>query len=187
MSEGMKSTDLSQYDNSWYQPGRGALLRFLWYLTNLLVIMNRMNPFSGIRVFFLRLYGAKIGRGVVIKPGVNIKYPWKLKIGHYSWIGEDVWIDNLDEVSIGSNACISQGAMLLCGNHDYKKVSFDLITGPISLEDGAWIGARAIVGPGAYIGKHTVLAAGSVSSAKLEAGKIYRGNPAVIVRDRVIE
>ena len=74
-------TDLSKYDNSWYNPGGNSLKRLLWYFVNALVIKNHLNPISAIRVNALRLFGAKIGRGVVIKPGVNVKYPWHLKIG----------------------------------------------------------------------------------------------------------
>lgn len=92
------------------------------------------NPSSSLRIRLLRLFGARMGKGVVIKPSVNIKYPWNLSIGDYSWIGENVWIDNLTHVAIGSNVCISQGAMLLCGNHDYKRPTFDLMVKPIVIE-----------------------------------------------------
>ena len=135
----------------------------------------------------LKLFGAKIGKGVVIKPSVNIKYPWKLSIGDHTWIGENVWIDNLGEVKIGANACISQGAMLLCGNHNYKKVAFDLIVGNIELEDGVWIGAHSVVCPGVKCKSHSLLAVKSVATKNLEAWKIYQGNPAIVVRDREIK
>jgi putative colanic acid biosynthesis acetyltransferase WcaF len=134
----------------------------------------------------LRLFGAKVGIRVVIKPKVNIKYPWKLVIGDNCWIGEDVWIDNLTTVNIESNVCISQGAMLLTGNHDYKKSSFDLVTGEIILEDGVWIGAKSIVGPGVKCRSHSVLTAGSFTSKDLDAYGIYQGNPAIKIRNRVI-
>lgn len=134
----------------------------------------------------LRLFGARVGQGVLIKPSVRIKFPWKLTVGDYAWIGEDVWIDNLVMVSIGNNVCISQGALLLCGNHDYKKVSFDLIAKPIILENGAWIGAKSVVCPGVTCHSHSVLAVGSVTTKDLEAYGIYQGNPAIKVRDRII-
>lgn len=102
---------------------------FIWYFVNVLFFINPMNPISGLKVFLLRLFGAKIGKGVVIKPGVNIKYPWLLTIGNNVWIGEKVWIDNLDNVTIANDVCISQDAILLCGNHNYKKSTFDLIVG----------------------------------------------------------
>ena len=115
---------------------------------------------------------------------MTIKYPWKLVVGDHSWIGEQVWIDNLDQVTIGANVCISQGALLLCGNHDYKKPTFDLITGPIVLENGVWIGAKASLAPGVTCGSHSVLSMGSVASKDLEAWTVYQGNPAVAVRER---
>ena len=92
-------------------------------------------------------FGARIGKGFVIKPAVNIKYPWKLKVGDDVWIGENVWIDNIGNVTIGSNVCISQGAMLLTGNHNYKSETFDLMIKPIVVEEGVWIGAKATIAP----------------------------------------
>ena len=120
----------------------------------------------------------------MIKPKVNIKYPWKLSIGKNTWIGESVWIDNLDHVNIGANVCISQGAMLLTGNHDFRKDTFDLIVKPIVLEDGVWIGAKSIVCPGVICFSHSILAVGSVSSKNLAAYTVYRGNPAVAIAKR---
>ncbi len=134
----------------------------------------------------LRLFGAQIGKGVVIKPGVNIKYPWKLSIGDYSWIGEKVWIDNLDQVTIGRHCCLSQEAMLLIGNHNYKLPTFDLMVAPITLEDGVWIGARSIVTGGVTCQSHSVLAINSVASLNLHQNGIYRGNPAEKVKERLI-
>lgn len=139
------------------------------------------------KIRILRFWGAKIGKGVIIKPCVNIKYPWNLEIGDYSWIGENVWIDNLVKVRIGSNVCISQGAMLLCGNHNYKKTTFDLIVGEIIVEDGAWIGAQCVVCPGVRVASHSVLTVGSVATNNCVANGIYQGIPAVKIKDRIIE
>lgn len=180
-------TDLSRYDNSWYNPGGGTLRRILWYFTNVLFFINPLNPSSGIKVYLLRFFGAEIGKGVVIKPSVNIKYPWNLSIGDYSWIGEKVWIDNLVQVTIGTNVCISQGAMLLCGNHNYKKTTFDLVVKPIIIEDGAWVGAQSTVCQGVKMKTHSVLCVGSTVSKDLDAFGIYRGNPAVRISERIFE
>ena len=181
----MNQTDLSSFNNSWYKPGN-PVKRGLWYVCNILFFTNRWFPFSSAKKGILKLFGAKIGKGVVIKPHVNIKYPWLLEIGDYTWIGERVWIDNLARVKIGSNCCISQGAMLLCGNHNYKKSTFDLITKPIVLEDGAWVGAMCVVCPGVTIGSHALLTVQSVATETLEPYSLYKGNPAVKVRSRVI-
>lgn len=180
----MKKVDLSSYDNSWYKPGRGVLLRTIWYFINALLFNSYLFPFSGLKVFLLRLFGAQIGKGCVIKPKVNIKYPWKLKVGDYCWIGEKVWIDNLAEVEIGNNVCLSQGAMLLCGNHDYKKTTFDLIVKPIIIKEGAWIGAQSVVCPGVIVGSYAVLSVASVATTELEENFIYSANPAKKVRSR---
>ncbi|MEA2041204.1 MAG: WcaF family extracellular polysaccharide biosynthesis acetyltransferase [Bacteroidota bacterium] len=182
----MKTTDLSTFDNSDYNPGAGLPERVLWYFVNACFFTSRWLPISRFKVFLLKLFGAKIGKGVVIKPAVNIKYPWHLTIGNHVWIGENVWIDNLDKVSIGSHTTLSQGVMLLCGNHNYKSPSFDLITGAITLEDGVWIGAKSLVGPGVICRSHALLSVQSVATSDLEAYKIYRGNPAVFVKNREI-
>ena len=105
--------DLSSYNNSWYNPGGTFIKRFLWYYVNIIVFKNAYNPFSSFKVKLLRFFGAKIGRNVIIKPAVNIKYPWKLSIGNNVWIGEYVWIDNLAYVAIEDNVCISQEFLLI--------------------------------------------------------------------------
>lgn len=182
----MSKVDLSKYNNSWFSIGAGKMKVIIWYLVNICFLNCSWNPSSGFRIWLLRFFGAQIGRGVVIKPSVNIKYPWNLSIGDYTWIGENVWIDNLSQVTIGSNVCISQGAMLLCGNHNYKRPTFDLIVKPITIEDGAWVGAQSTVCPGVTMHSHSVLAVGSIASKDLMPYSIYRGNPAVKVAERVM-
>jgi putative colanic acid biosynthesis acetyltransferase WcaF len=179
--------DLSKYDNSWYWPGRGKFMRSIWYFVNATFFMNSLFTVSFLKVGLLKMFGAKIGKGVVIKPRVNIKYPWNFTVGNHSWIGEGVWIDNLVSVSIGPNCCLSQGALLLCGNHNYSATTFDLMVGKITLEDGVWIGANSIVTGNTDCHSHSVLAVQSVASGILEAYSVYRGNPAVKVKDRKIE
>ncbi|MDB5242261.1 MAG: colanic acid biosynthesis acetyltransferase WcaF [Spirosoma sp.] len=178
-------TDLSRFDNSWYNPGpRWKIL--LWYISNSLVLNTYLPIPVAFKVWVLRLFGAKIGRGVVIKPAVNIKYPWLLQVGNYVWIGEQVWIDNLSEVVLGDHVCLSQGAMLLTGNHDYRRSTFDLTARPITIDNGVWIGAKSVVCPGVRCQSHAVLAVNSVATKPLEAYGIYQGNPAVWIRQREI-
>jgi putative colanic acid biosynthesis acetyltransferase WcaF len=177
--------DLSSYDNSWYKPG-STIKIILWMIVNCMFFNHSLAVFNSIKVVLLRLFGAKIGKGVLIKPSVSIKYPWLLTMGDFCWIGERVWIDNLVEVKVGNNVCISQGAMLLTGNHDYTKSSFDLIVKPIVLEDGVWIGAMSVVCPGVYCESHSVLAVKSVATKRLAAYKIFQGNPARPIRERII-
>lgn len=180
-------TRLDLYDNTWYKPGSNALGRLLWYFTNVLIFNHGLFPSSRIKVIILRLFGARVGKGVTIKPTVNIKYPWRLQVGDYVWIGENVWIDNLGDVVIGAHSCISQGALLLCGNHHMKKPGFDLVVLPITLETGAWVGAKAVVCPGVTFQSHAVLTAGSVATHSLDAWTVYQGNPAQKIRLRTMK
>lgn len=123
----------------------------------------------------------------MFKPSINIKFPWKLSIGNYCWIGENVWIDNLDFVTIEDNVCISQGAFLLTGNHNYKRTTFDLVTGTITLKQGCWVGAKSVVCPNIICYENSILSVSSVATKNLEANKIYAGNPAVEIRERLVE
>lgn len=178
--------NLKTYNNSCYKPG-SVFKRAAWYFISALFFKTSIFPFYKIKVFILKSFGAKIGEGVLIKPHVTVKYPWFLEIGDFTWIGEYVWIDNLAAVKIGSHVCISQGAYLLTGNHDYKKNAFDLIVKPITIEDGVWIGAKSVVCPGVICKTHSILSVGSILSSDMEAYGIYRGNPALKVADRTIE
>jgi putative colanic acid biosynthesis acetyltransferase WcaF len=182
----MMNVDLSRYSNSWYSPGRKRWVQGLWFLAGLPVLRASWIPSSWIRHKVLSLFGAKIGCGVIIKPGVRVKYPWHLEVGDYSWIGEDVWIDNLALVQIGRNVCISQGAYLCTGNHNWSDPAFGLIVSSIVIQDGAWVGAKAVICPGIEIGPGAVASAGSVVTQHLESHTIYAGNPAVPVKPRVI-
>lgn len=176
--------NLAAYNNDWYDPGAGVVKRTLWYFVNCLFFINPLIPISSLKVSLLRLFGATVGRGVVIKPSVNIKYPWYLSIADNVWIGENVWIDNLTHVLIYSNVTISQGALLLTGSHNYKKRTFDLMVGKIILEEGAWIGAKTVVCPHVTCMSHSILAAGSVATQDLAPYTVYQGNPAVPKRER---
>jgi putative colanic acid biosynthesis acetyltransferase WcaF len=183
----MPHTDLASYQNKAYHPGGNAIKRLLWFYVNAVIFKTSLLPINAVKTNLLRLFGARIAKGVVIKPCVNIKYPWNLTIGQNTWIGENVWIDSLVIINIGANVCLSQGAVLLTGSHNYKKKTFDLITGSIILADGVWIGAGAIVNQGITVATHAMLTVGSVANKNLDAFAIYQGNPAVKIRDRHID
>lgn len=182
-----KSVDLSLFKANGFDKGASAIRRILWYYTNAFFVKPSWNVFMGFKLSLYRLFGAKIGGGMVIKNNVNVKSPWNLVAGNNVWLGEKSWIDNLDKVILGNNVCISQGALLLTGNHDYTKPDFPYLNNQIVIEDGAWIGAKAIVCAGVVVHTHAVLCAGSVATKDLDAFCIYQGNPAIKIRERVIE
>ena len=128
----------------------------LWYLINSFIIYSFL-PSSKIRIFFLKLFGAKIGSNVIIHPFTNIKYPWNLDIGDNCWIGARVWIDNISNVRIGNNCCISQDVYFCTGNHDFKKKEFDLISEQITINDNCWIGAKSVLSPGINLESGSVI------------------------------
>jgi putative colanic acid biosynthesis acetyltransferase WcaF len=181
------TVDLSRFNNADFPKGAGALKMTLWYFTNALFFLNPLFPFRSVKPGLLRLFGARVGRGVVIHPGVNIKYPWKLVIGDHTWIGQRTWLDNIDRLTIGDHVVISQGAMIIQGSHNYKQVTYPTMSAPVVLENGSWVGAGAMVMLGVTLKSHSVLAAGSVATKDLEPYTIYQGVPAVPVRERVIE
>lgn len=175
---------LKTFSTNNYDKGRGRLIQLIWIFCNALFLKNSWFVFMGFKVFLLRFFGAEIGQGIVIKPNVNIKFPWKLVMGNDVWIGEGVWIDNLDKVTIGNDVCISQGALLLTGNHDYKSSSFDYKNEPICIGNGVWIGAKSVVCPGIICENESILTVGSVATKNLESFGIYQGNPALWIRQR---
>jgi putative colanic acid biosynthesis acetyltransferase WcaF len=177
--------DLSRYSPGDYQPGPLAL-RVLWYVASIVFIETWIPWPATFKAGVLRFFGAKVGAGVVLKPRLRIKYPWFLTLGDHVWLGEEVWIDNLAPVKIGSHACLSQGACVLTGNHDYQSASFDLRLAPVEIGEGAWIGAKCVVCPGATIGDYAVLHAGSVVKGDCETNGIYAGNPATRIGMREI-
>lgn len=182
----MQDVRLSDFDGSDFDKGAGFMKITLWYFVNALLVRASWNPFMGVKIKMLRMFGARIGRGLVIKNNVTIKSPWNLVVGDHCWIGEHVWIDNLDKVYIGSNVCISQGAMLLTGNHDYTIFSMPYRNAPITIQDGAWIGAQAVVCPGVTVQENAILTVGSVATKDMDGNGIYQGNPAGKIRERIL-
>lgn len=178
-------TDLSKFRTGEYKSGPVLKVLF-WYPINYFILNSSLPWPYRLKVALLRLFGAKVGRGLIIKTKVRIKNPWRLTIGENCWIGESAWIDNLEDVTIGNNVCISQGAMLLTGNHDYSQIDFAYRLGKIIIEDGVWIGAQSIVCPGVICQSHSVLTVNSVATKNLDTRMIYSGNPAIYIRQRKI-
>lgn len=174
--------DLSRYDNSDFSRGAPSWKEALWLLTRNYFFQTAMPWPSELRVALLRLFGARVGVGVVIRANVNVSFPWRLRVGDHVWIGEDVGILSLADVTIEGNVCISQRAYLCTGSHDYRREDFKLVTRPITVRAGSWIAAAAFIAPGVEIGTGAVVAAGSVVTGNVPPGTLVRGNPAGVVR-----
>ena len=182
----MKCQDLSSYRTPPnYSPGVPWLLQFFWFCLGAPLLSCRWLPGSAWRVSLLRLFGASVGAACRIKPGLRVKFPWRLQIGQSCWLAEDAWLDNLAPITLGDRVCISQGAYLCTGNHDYRSPGFELRLGPITIGSDAWIAAGAVLAPGTNVGPGAVVALGAVVRGTVETGSIVRGNPAVVVGHRL--
>jgi putative colanic acid biosynthesis acetyltransferase WcaF len=176
--------DLSQFNNRSFTRGAPAWKESLWRIVQQSLFNLDWLKIYGVKLCILRSFGAQIGAGVIIKPKAKISFPWRLSVGAHSWIGEEAWLLNLDQISLGNNVCISQRAFLCTGSHDWSKPTFDLVTGAIVIEDGVWICANVFIGPGVTIGRNSVVTAGSIVTKDLPSDMIYGGNPCVAVRPR---
>jgi putative colanic acid biosynthesis acetyltransferase WcaF len=181
------AVDLSRFDNTenaHAEIGRCFFTRTAWFFLGLPLLRCSILPSSSFRRRLLTLFGATIGEGAVIKPGVRVKFPWKLKAGRHCWFGEDSWIDNIAPVTLGDHVCISQGVYLCTGNHDWSDPAFRLMAGPIRIESGAWVASRAVLGPGSVIGECAVVGFGAVVNGSVPPYEIHAGNPARFLRHR---
>lgn len=183
----MLQVDLSVPDNSELHRGAPFLLEALWFFVGLPLLRSSLIPSARFRSWLLRRFGAKIGASVYFKPGLRVKFPWYLEVGDYCWLGEDLWIDNLAPVAIGPHVCVSQGAYLCTGNHDWSLTNMKLFRKPIVLERGSWVGARAVVCPGVVVGEGAIITAGSVAAKSIPPYEIHAGNPAAFVRRRILK
>jgi len=162
---------------------RPPVVVYAWSIVELLFVTNPWQISSRLRVGALRLFGAKIARGVVMRPRIRVRFPWKLQIGEDSWIGEGVWIHNQDEVMIGANAVLSQETFITTGSHAHRR-DMALVTRPVVVEDGVWVTSRCIVLGGSVIARSALVTPLSVISGHVPSNSIATGNPAQVVGKR---
>ncbi len=167
--------------------GASRFKECLWVFCRPLFFAHAIPLPSTFLCMILRMFGASIGSGVVIRSGLNLKFPWRLTVGNDVWIGEDVEILNLANVTIGSDCCISQRAFLCTGSHRFDKPGFDLITKPITIRDGSWVAAMVFIAPGVTVGPNSMCVAGSVVLRDVAPDTIVLGNPAVAKLSRSSE
>lgn len=176
---------LRNFDSKSFSRGRSVFIEAVWLMFSALLVASWI-PGSFHRLLILRAFGAQIGKRVTIKPGVRIKFPWRLEVGDDSWLGEDVWIDNLAPVQIGSDCCVSQDAYICTGSHDWSSPNFDLIVKPVRIGNCAWLAAQSTVSGGVTIGEGAVLSLRSLITSDMAPWGIYSGIPAKFVKERKV-
>lgn len=171
--------DLTTYDISNFERGKPSWLVMLWWLIQAIAFPLSLHNFNSFRCFLLRLFGAKIGKGVVIRPSARFLYPWKVAIGDYSWIGDDVVFYCVDNIIVGSHCVISQKSYLCTGSHDLSNSSFALITAPINIGNGTWVATDCFIAPGVNIGSNSVIGARSSVMKSIPSQQVAWGTPCV--------
>ena len=166
--------------------GRNPILVQFWWIFQSIVIGLSPQFMYGWRRFWLRAFGAKIGKHVLLRPSVRVTYPWRISIDDYSWIGDGVELYSLGQITIGANVVVSQNSYLCTGTHDYNSATFDMITAPISIKDEAWIASDVFVYPGVSVGFGCVVGARSTVTSDLPGGMICMGSPCKPLKPRLL-
>ncbi|MFC5405003.1 putative colanic acid biosynthesis acetyltransferase [Cohnella soli] len=175
---------LDLYEQRGYSRGRSGIYVMLWWFVQATLFRCSPQPMYRWRRMLLRMFGADIGQGVKIRPSARITYPWKVKIGDHSWIGDQAELYSLDAITIGRQCVVSQNSYLCTGSHDMVDPKFSLIVKPICVEDGAWIASDVFVYPGVTVGRMAVVAARSTVLRSVPAGEVHAGSPAKYLRPR---
>jgi putative colanic acid biosynthesis acetyltransferase WcaF len=176
--------DLNKFNQPSNFRGRSAITVQLWWLVQATLFACSPQFMYAWRNFLLRLFGANIGKNVIIRPTVRVTYPWKLSVGNHAWVGDHAELYTLGSITIGNNAVVSQKSYLCTGSHDYQSDFFDIYAKPIVIEDEAWVAADVYIAPGVIIGKGAVIGARSSVYKDMPAGMICIGNPATPIKKR---
>lgn len=169
---------LQTFSNREFDRGAAFWKEALWTAVKCVFFLSSWPWPSALRVALLRVFGARVGKRVILRSNVNITFPWRITLGDDVWIGEGTMILSLAPVIVDSDVCISQRAFLCTGSHDFRSPSFDLVTKPIKVGRGSWIAAQSFIAPGVEIGPGSVVAAGSVVLQNTPPRTTVRGNPA---------
>lgn len=165
--------------------GRSPYFVQLWWFVQATLFRGSPQVCYGFRRWLLRMFGAQVGRGSIIRPSVTVTYPWKVKIGAYSHIGDDVVLYSYGDITIGNSVVVSQKSYLCAGTHDFLSEAFELQSFPIVIEDQVWLAADVFVAPGITVGQGTVVGARSSVFSNLPEFMICTGSPAKPVRSRL--
>lgn len=176
--------NLNQYNTPKGFRGKPKIMVQLWWTVYALFFRPSPQLMYGWRRFLLRSFGAKIGKNVIVRPSAQITYPWKVSIGDFSWIGDEVVLYSLGDIEIGSNTVISQRSYICTGTHDYLSEDFKIYAKKITIGSKCWLATDVYVGPSVNIGDFTVVGARSSVFNDLPEGKVCLGSPAKPIKDR---
>lgn len=166
--------------------GRSGLLVQLWWIVQASLFRWSPQFAYSFRRWLLRCFGAHIGKGVIIRPSVIVTYPWKIHIGDYAWVGDNVVLYSLGEIEIGANAVVSQRSYLCASDHDYTKINFPIQAKKVTVGDQAWVAADVFLAPGVTIGSGCVIGARSSVFRDMPSGMVCMGTPCIPIKLRIM-
>jgi len=178
--------DLSRFRVPSMFRGRSGWYVQLWWLVQASLFAWSPQVFYGWRRFLLRRFGAEVGKGVIIRPSARITYPWKVSIGDFAWIGDEVVLYSLGQIDIGANAVVSQRCYLCTGSHDYTRPTFDIYAERILVGAEAWLATDVFVAPGIRIGRGAVVGARSSVFEDIPDLMLAKGTPAKPFKKRLV-
>lgn len=178
---------LDLFDDSALDRGRPRYIEALWVLTRCFFFTTSLPWPNGIKRRLLRLFGAQVGAGVVIRPGVYVHFPWKLKIGNHCWVGDGCQLLNIAPITFEDHVALAHEVYLAAGGHDVRSATMAAKHAPIHVKTGSWIASRVFVGPGVTVHERTVVGAAAVVMRDVGPDVIVAGNPARVIGARVID
>lgn len=164
--------------------GRPGWYVQIWWIVQATLFAWSPQFMYGWRRWLLRRFGAEVGKGVIVRPTARTQFPWKVKIGDYAWIGDDVVLYSLGPITVGANAVLSQRTYVCTGSHDMRAIAFDIYALPVAIGEQCWLATDVFVAPGVTVGAGTVVGARSSVYKDLPPGVVAMGNPAGVVRQR---
>jgi putative colanic acid biosynthesis acetyltransferase WcaF len=167
--------------------GRPFWYEAAWYLVKCVFFLSPVPWPTKLKRWLLVRFGARVGTGLVLRPRVNFHMPWKLVIGDHCWIGEGCEFLNLEPIVLSDHVVVSHRVYLAAGNHDWEDHTMPYRNAPITIERGAWVASCAFVGPGVTVGEHSIVGAGSVVTRSVPPWTVVQGNPATVVKARVLK
>jgi putative colanic acid biosynthesis acetyltransferase WcaF len=183
----MSSVRLDQFDHSKIDRGRPRVVEMAWILVKCAFFTSNLPWSNAFKRFLLRCFGAKIGAGVVLRPRINIHFPWKLTIGDHCWLGDGCQILNIAPFEMQTQSALAHEVYIAAAGHDIRSATMAAKNEPILIKSGTWVASRAFIAGGVTIEEDCVIAAGAVVTKDVPKGSIVAGNPGVVVKERVID